>query len=236
MIEINLLPGAARKAKGRGAGVSLGSLLGDVRLRARDPYLLAAIGSVLLASAAIGGTWVTQQSTADALAAREEQALADSSRFASVLRERRKAEATRDSVQRQLAVIRAIDAERFVWPRIMDEVSRALPPYTWLRSLSVMDPLQPAPQMPADSAKRKDPVPMPDPLRFRLVGNTVDIQALTRFMRLLEASPFIHKVHLAKSEMAMMEGKEVTEFQLEAEYERPEPTLLATAPVALSVR
>ena len=73
-------------------------------------------------------------------------------------------------------------------------------------------------------------------MRFRLVGNTVDIQALTRFMKLLEASPFIQSVQLASSEMVMVDGKEVTEFPLEAQYERPDSSMLVTAPVSLSVR
>jgi hypothetical protein len=73
-------------------------------------------------------------------------------------------------------------------------------------------------------------------LALQIVGNTVDIQALTRFMKLLEASPFIQKVQLARSEMAMVEGKEVTEFTLEAQYERPDSSMIVTAPVSLSVR
>jgi hypothetical protein len=34
----------------------------------------------------------------------------------------------------------------------------------------------------------------------------------------------------------MLDGKEVTEFQLDAEYERPDPAVLQTVPVSLSVR
>ena len=74
------------------------------------------------------------------------------------------------------------------------------------------------------------------PQRFKIVGNTVDIQALTRFMKLLETSPFIQKVTLSKSELVVVEGKEITEFTLEAEYERPTPDAIVTAPVSLSVR
>jgi hypothetical protein len=73
-------------------------------------------------------------------------------------------------------------------------------------------------------------------VKFRLIGNTVDIQALTRFMKLLETSPFVANVQLARSEMVLIDGKEVTEFQLDAEYERPERAVLTTAPVSLSVR
>ena len=59
----------------------------------------------------------------------------DSTRYAAVLREKKKAETQRDSVMRQLNIIKTIDNDRFVWPHIMDEISRALPQYTWLVSV-----------------------------------------------------------------------------------------------------
>lgn len=238
MIEINLSPGATRKRKSKGgSSFSLGSAMSGVRERIRDPYMLAAVGAVIVAALAIGGLHVTQSAQASALAEREVQAVADSTRFAAVLAERRRAEAKRDSVRRQLQVIRSIDEERFVWPHIMDEVSRALPPYTWVKSIVVTTP-QPMPvTTPGDTAAPpKDPAPMPSPLRFRIVGHTVDIQALTRFMKLLEASPYIASVQLARSEMAMVDAREVTEFQLDAQYEKAEAALLQVSPVSLSVR
>lgn len=242
MIEINLTPGTSRKSKGRKASMSLAGVVGDAQSSIKDPFLIAAIVSLVAAAGGVGMLHVTQASTASTLAAREEQAVADSARFAAVLRQRAAAEARRDSVLKQLELIRAIDADRFVWPHVMDEVSRALPPYTWLKTLSVLSPppvvAQGAPPAPAPgdtTAKPKDPV-TPELAKFRLVGNTVDIQALTRFMKLLEASPFIQKVQLARSEMAMVEGKEVTEFTLEAQYERPDSSMIVTAPVSLSVR
>jgi Tfp pilus assembly protein PilN len=238
MIEINLSPGASRKSKGRGAGFSLSGALGDAKSTIKEPFMIVAIVSVLGAAASIGGLHVTQAAAAAELATREEQAVADSTRFAGVLRQRRTAEAKRDSVQRQLEVIKSIDADRFVWPHVMDEISRALPPYTWIKTLAVATPqVAPgaAPAAPADTTKPAAPV-TPELMKFRLVGNTVDIQALTRFMKLLEASPFIQGVQLARSEMAMVDGKEVTEFTLEAQYERPDSSMLVTAPVSLSVR
>ena len=60
----------------------------------------------------------------------------DSTRYAAVIAQRSAAEASRDSVVRQIDVIKAIDGTRFVWPHILDEVSRALPPYTWLVSIA----------------------------------------------------------------------------------------------------
>jgi hypothetical protein len=55
-------------------------------------------------------------------------------------------------------------------------------------------------------------------------------------MKLLETSPYVQNVQLARSEMVMVDGKEITEFQLDAEYERPERSEMTTAPVSLSVR
>jgi Tfp pilus assembly protein PilN len=239
MIEINLSPGASRKSRGRSAGVALAGVFGDAKASIKDPYLIAAVLSLLAAAGGVGSMHVTQTATAETLAVREEQAVADSTRFASVLRSRSRAEAKRDSVLNQLAVIRSIDADRFVWPHVMDEVSRALPPYTWLKTLAVAAPQAapagagPAPA-PGDSTSAT-PV-APELARFRVVGNTVDIQALTRFMKLLESSPFIQNVQLARSEMAMVEGKEVTEFTLDAQYERPDSSMILTAPVSVTVR
>jgi hypothetical protein len=193
MIEINLTPGASRKSKGRGASFSLKSVIGgDRQSSVKDPFLLAAIASLIVATGTVGMMHLTQTSTATDLAAREVQAVADSTRFATVLRQRRSAEAKRDSVLKQLTIIKAIDADRFIWPHVM--------------------------------------------LKFRLVGNTVDIQALTRFMKLLEASPFIQNVTLAGSQIAMLDGKEVTEFTLDAMFERPDSSMITLTPVSLSVR
>ncbi|MFN8581757.1 MAG: PilN domain-containing protein [Gemmatimonadaceae bacterium] len=240
MIEINLLPGA-KKSNGRGTGFSIPAVVSSVKTKVKDLFMLAAVGSVTLAALAIGGLHFTQSRRATSLEARADVAQKDSIRFAGILKERRRAEAKRDSVVRELDIIRSIDNDRFVWPHIMDEVSRALPPFTWLKSLAATStaptPTQPAGAANEKESKKKDGAPPPpEALKFRVIGNTVDIQALTRFMKLLEASPFIQNVQLAKSEAVISEGKEVTEFQLDAEYERPDKASLTTAPVSLSVR
>ena len=172
----------------------------------------------------------------------------DSTRYVAVLRERNRALAQRDSVQRQLEIIKSIDNDRFIWAHIMDEVSRALPPYTWLKSiqqsavLAAASTPAPPPPPPKDGAKGNGkPAPPPPPavaptLKFQIAGNTVDIQALTRFMKLLESSPFVKNVTIAKAELVTLDGKEVQEFLLEAEYERPDASVISTVPVTLSSR
>src|SRR5690606_41589844 len=114
MIEINLLPGAARKSKARASGLSLGAVAAGGPSRAKDPYLLSAIAGVVVAAAAIGGLHFTQSARANELAAREGQAVSDSARFAADLRERQRAEAQRDSALRHLRLLHANDEGRVV--------------------------------------------------------------------------------------------------------------------------
>ena len=245
MIEINLLPGSGKKSRG-GTGFSLTAIAGKAGARVKDPFMIAAAVSIVAAVGAIGYLHMSQAGKAEELTERERRAVQDSTRYVAVLRERNRALAQRDSVQRQLEIIKSIDNDRFVWSHIMDEVSRALPPYTWLKTIAqsaVIAPPAPAPAPKPDPKAEKGGKPLPPPpppppptLKFQISGNTVDIQALTRFMKLLEASPFVKNVTIAKAELVSLEGKEVQEFLLEAEYERPDASVIATVPVTLSSR
>lgn len=244
MIEINLLPGSGKKNR-NATGFSLTAIAGKAGSRVKDPFMIAAAVSIVAATGAIGYLHMSQAGRAEELTERERRAVQDSTRFVAVLRERNRALAQRDSVQRQLEIIKSIDNDRFVWSHIMDEVSRALPPYTWLKTIAqsaiIAPPAPPAPPKPDPKAEKGKPVPPPPPpapptLKFQIAGNTVDIQALTRFMKLLEASPFVKNVTIAKAELVALEGKEVQEFLLEAEYERPDASVIATVPVTLSSR
>jgi Tfp pilus assembly protein PilN len=124
----------------------------------------------------------------------------------------------------------------------MDEVSRALPPYTWVTSLVQTNTTTTAQTAaPPNSKAVKTGPPAVDSssvprVQFRLIGNTVDIQALTRFMKVLESSPFIENVQLERSSIILVDGKEVTEFALLAAYQTPDPSSIKTVPVTLSVR
>ena len=69
---------------------------------------------------------------------------------------------------------------------------------------------------------------------IRLEGRTVDIQALTRFMRELEASPFLSNVTLDRSELTVEQNKDITAFTLQMKYSRPDTTAVRRTPVTLS--
>lgn len=256
MIEINLLaPGTGGVKRTRSPLALLAKFRkaapvdadgGDVDAgfpEARRGIVLGAAAAVVLVTMGIGGGWWWQGRTASELNTKLQAELADSARFSAVIGEQRTVIAKRDSVIGQLAVIKDIDETRFVWAHVLDEVSRHLPPYTWLSAVQQTQWNTPLPQRDttkkgaaADSAKaRKASGAMPL-MSFQVVGNTADIQALTRFMRDLEGSPFVQNVTLNKSAVIVVDAREVTEFTIDAQYQKPDPSAITTAPVTLSVR
>lgn len=245
MIEINLLPGGSKRKKAAGAGLDIRALVAQVGSSIKDPYLIGAVAGVIIGLGAIAFMFLHQSRRERDLTARLEKAVSDSGRFAAVLTEQARISAKRDSVAKSLRIIRAIDNNRYIWPHLMDEVATALPPYTWLTSLEQTSVVQNI------AARQPDKKPVPGAavtgtsggaveeegtLAFRIVGNTVDIQALTRFMKTLESSPFIRDVQLRRSEMAVVDGKDVTEFELDGSYEPPPPSVIRTVPLAGTVR
>jgi Tfp pilus assembly protein PilN len=250
MIEINLVPGARRKARrGGGAKFDFGASMSSVRDKIREPWLIGGVAVATLAIAGVAFFYYAQSTREAELEDALQKAVQDSTRYASVLKERERAEARRDTVLRSLNLIRAIDDDRFIWPHVMDEVSNALPPFTWLVSLGftgtgqAQAPVQTLAPPTADSTtggkKKRKPlgtIVLRDTVRIRVIGNTVDIQALTRFIRQLEASPFLEQVQLAKSEHTTDNGKDVTQFQLDMLYSRPEPSMVQRVPLAVSVK
>ncbi len=254
MIHINLLPGAKRRISGSGGGFSPKELLGSLGDRVKDKYLIGAVAAVIVALALGAFMFMSQSKANGTLAERERTALQDSARFATVLRARVAAETERDAVLRQLAVIQSIDDTRFMWSHILEEISRVMPAYTWLASVaqtssppsaaapdSEIVALQreattPAGRATLEKARREKAVAIgARTTQFRIIGHTVDIQALTRFMRDLESSPFVQNVNLARSDLVTSEGKEVTEFQLDASSERPPPEEIRTLPLSVRV-
>ena len=240
MIEINLLPGAGKKARGKAGGPDVGSKVASAASQLKEPYLILCVISLALSAAVIGVMFTQQKDKGEELTATEQKNVQDSTRYAAVLREKKKAETQRDSVMHQLNIIKAIDNNRFVWPHVMDEVSRAMPQYTWLTALEQTSAVTVIGTVDTTNKSKKKKAEMEDEpapkLTFRIAGNTVDIQALTRFMKLLEASPFIQNVQIEKAGQAVVDNKSVTEFSLSAEYQQPDSTAIRTIPLTLSVR
>lgn len=241
MIEINLLPGAKRGPKKQGPSVDYAALLAGIRGRIKDPYLLVVVGLSVAALGSVGWLFRGQQQRTERLTDAEARAKADSARYALVVAQLERSKAKRDSVVRQFKVIRTIDGYRFVWAHLLDEIGRTLPPYTWLAEVRQTTSFSTAGAAAAPDPKAKkagaDTVlpPMP-PLGFRLRGFTADYQALTRYMRDLESSPFIYDVRLLSSENQTVENRSVTRFEFEASYEAPVASAIVTAPLSVRVK
>jgi len=253
MIEINLLnPGekSGQKTSGgraflsrfsRNKGGTVVAVDEDFTPSARPAISIAAAVAVAIAVLGVGGGFWYQDRQLTDLDGRLQQALADSARFSSVIGERRAIIARRDSLVVQLGIIQEIDASRYVWPHILDEISRALPQYTWITSItqtSARPTIAPRDTSKAagDSTHGHAPKPVEPQVAFQVIGNTVDIQALTRFMRVLESSPFIQNVTIVKSNVTLIDNREVTEFTLDLQYQKPDPAAIRTVPLTLSVR
>ncbi|MDE3128042.1 MAG: PilN domain-containing protein [Gemmatimonadota bacterium] len=215
--------------------------------RVKDRWLAAAVVCGVVGLTAVGVMYFTQSHKEGQLADQEQKGLADSTRYATVLKEQVHLEAKRDTLLRQLNIIKAIDGDRFVWPHVLEEVSSALPPYTWLTGLGYTGTPQgqnivtaaPPGEPPKPASKKKGAVDTDIPLdtvHVRLTGRTVDIQALTRFMSDLEASPFLGQVTLDDSKQELDNGIPVTDFQLTMLYTRPDSSIIHRVPLKVSVK
>ena len=263
MIEINLLPADGKK-KRRGNATSgwkfnfrPGEWFAGLSEKLTDKYMLGGLAAAGVAGSLITFMFVHQAAQASELGERETRALKDSTQFTAILTAKSKAESSRDSLYQQIAIIKSIDDSRYLWSHLMYEISNALPQYTWLTEITQTS--APRSAAAADTSKKVAAVDSTQPertrrlekdrarkarsdsllasakdIKFKIVGHTVDIQALTHFMKALEASPFIQNVQLSRSDLVQAEGKEVTEFTLEAETQSPPPFAIKTVPLVVT--
>jgi Tfp pilus assembly protein PilN len=214
LIEINLAPDQGTKRRSSGA-----SRLALPKLPALAADSRTAFGgaAALLLVILVGfGIWRVgdRRSTLEAELATE---IADSTRFATTIELVSSLRARQDTITQKINVIRDVDQRRYVWPHLLDEISGAIPAFTWLTEISSTEG--------ADSLQ-VGPV-------FTLQGNAGSTQALTRFMKNLEESPFIRDVTLVTTEQTPIEGRQLHRFTLEAKYETPDPVFLETVPVVM---
>lgn len=248
MIEVNLLPHVQRGSSA--FSVDTSAMLEGAREFLGDKYLLAAIAATMISAVSMVMMFTSQSVRSSDLVERQIAAEQDSARFATILNARMRAVSGRDSIYRQLAVVKSIDNLRYTWAHLLEEIDVALPPYTWLSSVvqvSSLDNLVASDSnvvdIPSGIRSLTDRMGRTRALggdqgheiRFRIIGQTVDMQALTLFMKRLEASPFIQNVQLGRSDLVYSHGKEVTEFQLEASSRQPEPEYIQTTELSLAV-
>jgi Tfp pilus assembly protein PilN len=247
MITVNLRPGLKRKrSRGSPLAGALESLRG-VGTRVKDPLLIGAVAAWAIVALFLGWTWISTAAELSALEPKLEQTRAEHKRFKTFLEQKRKQEVIRDSLGRQIATIKSVDGDRYIWPHVMDEVTKALPAYTWLVDLKPGAPA-PAPGMPAAAPPPPPPAAgaaKPDsaaavvgqqPVEFTVTGRTVDIQAYTRFLRNLEASPWISDVTPVSAQTVVEQERAITAFIIRASYREADSAYIRTVPLSQSVR
>lgn len=223
MIEINLLPGKKKAAPGAGFKLRLPNFSGLIA-SVTNPWLLAASVAWVLLLVGGGALFVTSKARLAVLNSRLQAVQVEKQRFDAVIAQKRQSEKMRDSLLAEIIVIRRIDADRYVWPHILDQVTKALPPYSWLNTITVM---------PGGTSADTTGIP---PVRFIVTGSTVDIQAYTTFLRQLAASPWFTDVMPASSQTVVEQDRPVTAFTISARYRIADSVYIHTVPLTQALR
>jgi Tfp pilus assembly protein PilN len=239
MITINLRPGQKRKRAGSPLK-DLGERFRGLGGKVKEPMLIAAVTAWVLVGGFLGISAFAAQRELNALEPKLEQARAEHKRFKTFLTQKRRQEVIRDSLLAQIGVIRSVDGDRYIWPHVMDEVARALPAYTWLTRVGNLTPasaagVTTAPATP-DSSRADSVAVAPPPLAFIVEGRTVDIQSYTRFLRQLEASPWLEAVTPVSAMTVVEKERPVTAFIIRAQYRSADSAYIRTVPLSESVR
>jgi Tfp pilus assembly protein PilN len=214
MIEINLLPGSTRRSPRRGAGQTAGAAAAASKLKLPPMNRLALMtiaAWVIGLGAIVYMHFGTQARVAD-LEIELESAVRDSARFATIRSQGDSLRAREAVIAQKLEIIQQIDAGRYVWPHILDEISRALPQYVWLDSVVDMAAESELPSIQID-------------------GYAGTPFALTRFMEQLEASPFLGATRLVSTARNTVDERTVHVFSVIVQYREPPPDALETVPL-----
>lgn len=218
MIEVNLLPGGKKgsaggfsfnfdaiKKFGRGGGGGGGSGF--------DPYQGFFAVAAIIAFGYMGFTFMSLRSETEELGVQLEAAVQDSVRNAAIIRRTNELQARGDSIQERVQIIQEIDAGRFTWPHVLDEVAAAVPDYTWLREVLYQSD---------------------NPLTIRVTGRAGSIFSITNFMRRLELSRFLRAVTTETIQQVPSDANPddlVYLFEITMTYESPPIEELETVPL-----
>jgi len=232
MIEINLLPGQKRKTAG-GAGFRMPEF-STVLANVKDKWLLGAIAAAVVALGGNGAFYLLTTARLSRLETTLRGVQSEKRRYDAVVAQKKQAERARDSLAAEMAIIRSIDADRYIWPHIMDEITKALPAYTWITNIStsaaaVTTTTTTTGTAPVDTSATSD-------VHVSIDGRTVDIQAYTTFMRQLAASPWLLDVMPTRATTVIEQDRPVTQFNIALRYRQADSLYIRTVPLVESVR
>ncbi len=223
MISINLLPGP-QKRRGRRAGLSLPAM-GDLLGKIKDPLMIGVVSAWLVVAVVVAVLYFTQSAALADLRVQERTVQNEARRYRGLIAEKRRATASRDSLVAELKAIREIDADRFIWPHILEEVTKALPDFTWLVSLDVM-----ATQFDLADSTAKPPVV------FQIDGRTSDLGAYTRFVSRLAGSPWVRSAQFGAVQSVLEDERTVQAFTVTVTYQTADSAYIRAVPLQASVR
>jgi Tfp pilus assembly protein PilN len=235
MIEINLLPGKKKKAAGAGFQLSMPDFRA-VLTQVKDPWLIGAIVAWVVVGGGGAALFITGRARLAVAEARLDAVKTEKRRYDIVIAQKRQAEKVRDSLAAEINVIRQIDADRYIWPHVLDQVTKALPPYTWITRVQAVGAIV------AGAAPGQQPVVVTTdstgaPLvKVSIDGRTVDIQAYTTFLRQLAASPWFTDVTPASSQVVIEADRPVTSFNVTVRYRVADSVYIRTVPLVQAVR
>lgn len=236
MIEINLLPGKKKAPKGAGMRLSMPDFKA-LFAQVKDPWLIAAVIAWVIVGGGGALLFITERARLARAESRLENIRAEKRRYDIVIAQKRQLEKVRDSLLFQINVIRQIDADRYIWPHILDQTTKALPPYTWITRVQVANPERPATGQPNTGPVVTPTQPMgPSTVRVSIDGRTVDIQAYTTFLRQLAASPWFTDVTPASSQTVIESDRPVTAFNVTVRYRVADSVYIRTVPFVQSLR
>jgi len=204
----------------------------------KDPWLLGAIAAWVVVGGGGALLFITDRARLAAAETRLENVRVEKRRYDIVIAQKRQAEKVRDSLLYEITVIRQIDADRYIWPHVLDQATKALPPYTWITEVRTASSIV----APGAGQVNNGPVTVDrdssgEPLlAVAIEGRTVDIQAYTTFLRQLAASPWFTDVTPASSQTVIEADRPVTSFTVTVHYRIADSVYIRTIPLVQSVR
>ena len=217
MLEVNLHPDRGRK---RGGGFDAGELLGSLRSLVPsggggDPWSVALAVAALIVLGGGGILWYNQSSRLDEVESRIQSMAKDSARLANLQGIVDSLETRRAQIRDRMSRVEDLDRGRYVWPHLLNELSRSLPESAWLTGV-----------------ERASTGP---DVRVLVQGVAASPLVITQYVRNLREQQHIGDVEMGGSERQQLEdGGYGHSFELTVTYRRPPPASIRTRPLISS--
>ncbi len=198
MIKINLLPPEKRKKLKKVAPAKKkAGMPALLKIKLKLDPLVVSVAALIIAVVLIVGSFFWLGHKESSLKERRDTLQIKLNRLNQVIHRIDNLKLQTKQVRDRMEVILEVDRNRFLWPRILDEISSALPRYTWLESITEITPF---PQ-----------------LTLRVEGNTMSNLLLSELISKLENSSMLTDIRLISSAERVHGSYQTKYFVLEAD-------------------